>query len=130
MKGFQAIIIGNEFDATDIKRLRAFQFGQRFREMYITNENEFRQQSGTDRYPTPREAQSIATQIIQSLSSTYVSAETVENAADADQESVESFNPKPEVIVKPETKQSNKGVLDGIVNWWNQEDGSDIPDFK
>lgn len=130
MKSFQAIIIGNEYDAKPEARLRAFQFGQRFRGMYIANENEFRQQSGTDRYPTPREAQSIATQIIQSLSSTYVSAETVENAADANQESVESFNPKPEVIVKPETKQSNKGVLDGIVNWWNQEDGSDIPDFK
>lgn len=130
MKSFQAIIIGNEYDAKPESRLRSFQFGQRFREMYIVNENEFRRQSGTDRYPTPREAQSIATQIIESLSSTYVSAETVENAADADQESVESFNPKPTVTVKPKKPESNKGVLDGIVNWWNQEDGSDIPDFK
>jgi len=93
MKGFQAIIIGNEFDATDVKRLRAFQFGQRFREMYITNENEFRQQSGTDRYPTPREAQAIATQIIQSLSQTYVDGGTLEEAAEADAESLASNAP-------------------------------------
>ena len=95
MKGFQAIIIGNEFDATDVKRLRAFQFGQRFREMYITNENEFRQQSGTDRYPTPREAQAIATQIIQSLSQTYVDGGTLEEAAEADAESLDSNNQIP-----------------------------------
>ena len=90
MKSFQAIIIGNEFDATDVKRLRAFQFGQRFREMYITNEDAFRIQSGTDTYPTPREAQSIARIVIENLSQTYVDGGTVEEAAEADAESLES----------------------------------------
>ena len=95
MKSFQAIIIGNEFDATDVKRLRAFQFGQRFREMYITNEDAFRIQSGTDTYPTPREAQSIARLVIQSLSSTYVNADIAQDAADADQENLDSNNQIP-----------------------------------
>lgn len=95
MKSFQAIIIGNEWDATDVKRLRAFEFGQKFREMYIVNENEFRRQSGTDRYPTPREAQSIATLVIQSLSSTYVNADIAQDAADADQENLDSNNQIP-----------------------------------
>lgn len=95
MKSFQAIIIGNEFDATDVKRLRAFQFGQRFREMYITNEDAFRIQSGTDTYPTPREAQSIARIVIENLSQTYVGGGTVEEAAEADAESLESNNQIP-----------------------------------
>ena len=90
VKQFQAIIIGNEFDATDVKRLRAFEFGQRFREMYIANEDAFRIQSGTDSYPTPREAQSIATLVIQSLSSTYVDFDTAQEAAEADEDSLDS----------------------------------------
>ena len=95
MKSFQAIIIGNEFDATDVKRLRAFEFGQKFREMYMTNEDAFRIQSGTDSYPTPREAQSIARLVIQSLSSTYVNADIAQDAADADQENLDSNNQIP-----------------------------------
>ena len=95
MKSFQAIIIGNEWDATDVKRLRAFEFGQKFREMYMTNEDAFRIQSGTDSYPTPREAQSIARLVIQSLSSTYVNADIAQDAADADQENLDSNNQIP-----------------------------------
>ena len=95
MKGFQAIIIGNEFDAKPAARYRSFQFGQKFREMYITSENEFRIQSGTDRYPTPREAQSIATQIIESLKSTYVDFDTLEEAREANEDSLESNNQLP-----------------------------------
>jgi len=95
MKGFQAIIIGNEFDAKPAARYRSFQFGQKFREMYITSENEFRIQSGTDRYPTPREAQSIATQIIESLKSTYVDFDTLEEAREANEDSLVSNNQIP-----------------------------------
>lgn len=95
VKGFQAIIIGNEFDATDVIRLRAFEFGQRFREAYLINEDAFRVQSGTDSYPTPREAQAIAKIVIQSLSSTYVNADTVDEAAEADEDNLISNNAIP-----------------------------------